>query len=306
MWHNLTRFSIFIVGVFVMLNCQNLTPLKVSDGGKVNLTFNFVGKEITQNDLKKLSAARFTRILIAAYQSGNFLDPRREEEPVTILEIELAPQATRFEGQLNLPAGSDWRLVVSLFEAVDAEAILPGEILEALSYTGRRDGITVLPEKVSEITINLFPVPIPNRRVVLWAGTTGSPTNLSEVLPIGIATMDSLRGIQFDLEFNPPVITTAAVNATELAKNFSDLHFNNLPGKGTRILLFDQTANQTPVVPLVAVTALPEPLLEVILKKTDTTNASNQIIQVSFNNGIVNAPGYRYLEVFAVPGEIHF
>jgi hypothetical protein len=155
------------------------------------------------------------------------------------------------------------------------------------------------------VSIQLYPVPIKGQRVVLW----GLPAVVkfgatSFDFPVGLATRDSLRGIQFDLQFERVGMVTESISISPLGEQFSDYDFNNLSERETRIILFDRTSNRGFMPPVADLCAVPMPLLWAKINLSKVQVRANDRLQIDLKNGRVTIETNFNLAVYAVPGSV--
>jgi hypothetical protein len=101
---------------------------------------------------------------------------------------------------------------------------------------------------VQTVSLTLYPVPVSGRRVVLAAGpASGAPGSGNNLAPITLVSADSLSGIQFDLNFDPAVISPQGV-APAATLPWSNMENNIInSGQALRILMFDSNGRRLPV-----------------------------------------------------------
>lgn len=289
MIHNLKW--LFIALLLVSTGCDQ-TPVNPGRAGMIDLKLNIIGKPVGY--LAK-AAHPFTRLTVEVFTTEN---TAADLAPLAAVTIELDTNTTAFEGRLTLPAGENRFLLAQLYEKSGTTSALAES--SVVSYCGKKNNLSIQAGQVHEITLDLFPAPIRHRRVVFWlesvqpeltAGTTG--------LPVKIATLDSLRGLQFDLVFNPTGVTTDSVSRKEATALFSSIQFNNISG-GTRILLFDQSTQSHWILPLPDACFASVLLFDVRVRLPK----DYEIIQVTMEKVIVSTRNLESLEVFVVPAQI--
>jgi hypothetical protein len=283
----------------VLCACSGQSPVNPETDGLVALELNFVGRPVRTHFLSKTAAHPFTHLMLEIYEKEITADSPADLAPLATATIEIDPAATTFEGRLALPAGDKRVLLARLFEtAGEASALSDSTVV---SYCGKIRDLSILPGQVNEIVLDLFPAPIKHRRVVFWLESVQiSPEANTAQIPVRIATLDSLRGFQFDLAFEPPRVSTDSISKNDAARLFSTIQFNDIPGARTRILMFDQTPGSPWIVPLANACAPPVSLIGVHVRWSE----HQEIIQVTMEQGIVSAQNFKDLEVYAIPAQI--
>ncbi|MCI0514910.1 hypothetical protein L0128_16975 [candidate division KSB1 bacterium] len=300
-------FILFLVAIFDW-GCQNSSPVMPANEGLTQLHLEFVGAPITLPGLTKPTMAEvsgYQKIVIAVYSEGEVTDDLQLRQPLASTEIQLAPNDTAFSGQLLAPVGSKRLFVVQLFEFQSKAASNALDSTLILSYCGRKSGVLIELGKINQVSMQLYPVPIKRQRVVLWGLPSVAKLGATSFeFPVGIATLDSLRGIQFDMQFAREGMETEALSISPLGENFSDYDFNNLNERRTRIVLFDRTSNRGFMLPVADLCAVPMPLLQAKINLAEVPLKANDRLQIDLQNGRVTVAHNFNLAVYAVPGSL--
>ena len=294
MLRNLKYMLIFST-VFVC--CENHSPFGPEADGLVALQLNFLGRPIRSGKLHKLPVHNFSHLMVEIY-SEEITSSTAEISPLATTTIKIDSSATAFEGRLTLPAGEKRFLVVRLFESKQ-DNIAESSVL---SYCGKTRNVSIFPGKSNEVTVDLFPVPIKNRRVVFWLESAQmEPETLVAEVPFLLASLDSIRGIQFDLVFEPAVVRTDSISKNEVTRQFSDILYNETTNQGTRIIMFDQTQNSPWLTPNSDACAAPIALFQLNVR---VTNPTLEAVEMSIERAIVSIRNFEEIEVFAIPARI--
>lgn len=283
--------------LLVSTGCDQ-TPVNPGRAGIIDLKLNFIGRPVSSANLAK-AAHLFTHLTLEVFATESAVNTPNDLAPLAAVTIELDSNATSFEGRLTLPAGENRFLVAKLYEKSGATSALAES--SVVSYCGKKNNLSIQAGQVNEITLDLFPAPIRHRRVVFWVESVQAELarNTAEI-PVKIATLDSLRGLQFDLVFDPPDVTTDSVSRKEAAGLFSTVQFNDIPNRGVRILLFDQTTNSRWILPLSSPCFAPVLLFGVQVRLPE----AYEIIQVTMEEIIVSTQNLKNLEIYVVPAQI--
>jgi len=235
-----------LIALMLLLNCGQ-GPNAPEETGALQIHFQIADYAVLNPELlrKHSQATAFSRIELAVYHAGTQSVSAISAEPIAWLELNLAPSDTAFKGILKVPAGADHLLIARLFEALPEENNPGAAELSTLSFCGRQQ-ITVTPGTTVEAEVRLFPVPIRNERIVLHLGPAEINTESRRVdIPLAIANLDSLRGIQFDLLASP--ISLAAPTIVPLGRLLafdrieSSLLASHSDFLQLRVLIFDQS-----------------------------------------------------------------
>lgn len=303
------RYS-FLYIIFVIIihaTCTN-NPNTPNDFGAINLNFNIVGHKISEANslMKPLEWQAFTRLIIEVFSSALVTDNLSNLESIAQLELQLSPNDTSFEGRLEVPAGEDQLLVAKLFQAnflSPAEAV---DVSETLTFCGRKK-ISVTAGATVEVNVDLYPVPIRGKRVVIHIGSIELKTNDAlKFLPLSVANLDSLRGVQFDMYLDSRYLKLNSVQKTERTATFSDANFNYLASYNdeARILLFDKTEGAV-LLPVEEACVVPEPAVNLgISSSAEAEVADNRLIPLTISRAIVTSTAFKTLEVWIKDGEI--
>ncbi len=187
-----------------------------------------------ENALARASAAaQVTRVEIYVISENDTL--ARATEPI-------AAGAQQFSASLEVPAGEDRRVIVEAWDDAGVESTA------GLILRGIQTQIDVVPEAVQVVPLTLYPVPLSGRRVVLALGSaSGVPGSSSNLMPLTLISADSLSGMQFDLNFDPAVISPQRlVPLAALPWNHAESNVVS-NGQSLRILMFDGNGRRLPV-----------------------------------------------------------
>lgn len=297
---NKQYFKYFLIFLLVAGSCDHRSPVNPENAAELALQLNFRGYPVRNGAVQKISNRVFTHLTVEIY-ADEFTPTRAfEVTPIAASTIEIDSASTAFEGRLTLPAGENRFLLARLFESLDDSMTILDST--AVSYCGKVRDLTIHAGQINEITLDLFPVPIKNRRVVfsIESAPIDAEYQTAEI-PVRLASLDSIRGIQFDLTFEPSVAATDSMTKAEATLPFSNVQFNDLPTGGTRFLVFDQTANSPWLVPLGTACADPTPLFKIHVNITDP---NQEIIQISMERAVVSPQNFAELDVFVIPGRI--
>ncbi len=289
------------------LHCGRPAPLSANGAAVFDLRLSFAGKKVggVKTSLGKTgnmvsSPLAFSKLVFRVLDGP--------EGPVIAGDsIRFAPGALRFRTELLIPAGENRVLEVSAFENLDINADQRFE--EVRSFSARQTGITVPKDDTVRIPLTLFPLSIPDFRVVLdvgdGAGAIGSPGN---PVTIGLANHDNLRGLQFDLVYNGSLLEADAVNGTARLANFSNIVARNLSGPSQtqnayRIIVIDQGPPPGEIPPSAGVN-VPEPIINVLFKVNPLAQARQDTLRIvaatATNTALKNFEVYVVDGIFAV------
>lgn len=299
------KISAILLALYLMA-CQNQAPISPGNSALIELRLNLIGEQITQPGFLKYSPSNFTRLNVLVYAEGAVTDCLDEREPLVTKALEISPDDGTFEGILTVPAGENRLFVVKLFEQSLADTGITVNPTVFLSYCGRQAGVSIQTGEVHTISVDLYPVPVQQKRVVFWVYSVSLAVDSSRIsLPIGVATLDSLRGLQFDLRANPSIVKIDSVYAAETGPQFSNLLFNHIPEQGDRVIIFDQTNRYHALPPVYDACAVPIPafLLDVTLDTEQIYETS--LIDIFLQSGVVSVKDFHNLEVYAIDGQIN-
>jgi hypothetical protein len=285
------------------LHCGAPAPLSANGAAVFELQLSFAGKKVgdVKTSLGKTgnmvsSPLAFTKLVFRVLDGP--------EGPVIAGDsIRLAPSDLRFRTELIIPAGENRVLEVSAFENLDINADERFE--EVPSFTARKTGITVPKDDTVRIPLTLFPLSIPNFRVVLdvgdGAGAIGSPGN---PITIGLANHDNLRGLQFDLVYNGSLLEAETLSGMARLARFSNIVARNLSGPSQtqnayRIIVIDQGPPPSEIPPSARV-SVPEPIISVLFKVNPLAQARQDTLRITAATATNTA--LRNFEVYVVDG----
>lgn len=292
-------FNILILLIFIAAGCVKQPVTPPGNLGQIELKLNFHGEAITQPEFSKRTAAAgayFSKMLIDIYETGTQTECLNEVMPFLTTELEIDMATGTFAGEFEVPAGNDRLLRLRLYETA-----LTGDSTQTLTYAGRRAGVEIAVDQINEIEMDLYPVPIKNKRIVLWVDPLQEIPDQSLLsVPVAVATADSLLGFQFDVEFIPADMEIEELQKTALSENFSDIHFNPVSEQSTRVVIFDRTDRRNALQPTCDVTAVPEPFVYLKTRSLDESVVGSTNYSISLQNGVVNTIDFLPLEVWAV------
>jgi len=295
-------FLMLVAGLF-RLHCGNSAPFSGNGAAVVELQLSFAGKKVGRvaPDLgkngKMISGAPVITKLVFRVLDGP------AGEVIASDSIRLAPGELRFRTALIVPTGDDRMLEVTAFENLDINADQRFE--EVRSYLARQTGITISKDDTVKTPLPLFPLSIPDFRVVLdvgdGGGIIGSPGN---PVMIGLANHDHLRGLQFDLVYNGSVLAADTLNGIARLARFSNIVARNLAGpaqtlKAYRIIIIDQDRPPREIPPSPGVN-VPEPIVSVLFKVNPLARVRQdtlRIIAATVTNAVL-----KNFEVYVVDG----
>lgn len=292
--------------VLLFFNCQTNMSVDPSKIAHTIVNVQFTGFEITDLSINKsrMNPLAFEKIVIEVFEMGQVTDNLTRNQPMCRTEIDIEPGSSTFEGTIEVPAGENRLFIGKLFEK--PTQIIPGEqdTLSFISYCGRQAGVKIEIDRLNEVILQLYPVPIHGKRIVLWTWPITIKADKIPPVPIGIATLDTLRGIQFDVDFNPQVLQIQSIEKTPVFDAFSDIYFNYINEIGTRIVTFNQTEQRNILYPVVDLCAEPSSFLNLNLMTVPGQSLNIQKIDLILKNARVSALNYVPLEVFLVPAVI--
>ena len=216
------------------------------------------------------------------------------EDTLSRATVTVSPGASEFSAELEVPAGDDRRIVVEVWSD---SAALPdaGSVLE---YRGVRPHVSIVPNASQEVGITLYPLPIAGERVVMIAGSAGGASgSQGNQAPVLLITSDSIRALQFDLQFEGDLIVPDSVVQGE-ANTLANLESNLVStdrGEALRCLLFDNSGQILP--PLADPTALLA--VEFRVNSTASRGDSSNVVLTDF---VVLNARREQLQVISIPG----
>lgn len=290
--------GILLILLIVLMNCQTHIPVEPFQMVPTIVNVQFNGYEITDRYLSKSGshqASAFEKIKIEVYDIGQVTDNITQNQPIAVTEISIAAGATTFEGKIEVPAGKNRLFIGKLYEKTVQDT------LAFISYAGRQGGVAIEIDRLNEVTLPLYPVPIRGKRVVLWTWPVTIKANNIPPVMVGITTQDTLRGIQFDVDFNPPVLQIQAIDTTALSSRISEIYFSNFQDVGTRIVAFSQSAQRDILFPVGDISAEPLAFMKMNLMIRPGQPLNIEKIGLIFKNARISALNYVPLDVFFVP-----
>ncbi len=302
------NFAGVLISFFLFfLNCQTPLPVDPSSTAQTIVKVQFNGVEITDLNLHKSGLnclLAYEKIVIEVYETGLVTDNLMLNQPISKTEIVIEPGSNTFEGRLEVPAGKNRLFIGKLFEKPTQGAVGQQDTLSFISYCGRQAGVTIEINQLNEVVLQLYPVPIRGKRIVLWTWPVTIKAGIIPPVAMGISTMDTLRGIQFDVDFKPQVLRIQSIEGTLLSGMVSDFYFNDISEVGTRIVAFNRTEQRNIVFPIIDPCAEPFSFLRINLKTISGQSLTVQKIDLILKNARISALNYVPLEVFFIPAAI--
>lgn len=249
------------------LHCVRQDPLSANDAAILDLRLSFAGRKVSgiTRGLGKTgglvsAAPNITKLVFRVLDAAGQL-------VVPIDSIIIAPVDHRPRKDLIVPVGTGRVLEVVAFENLDINA--DQRLEEVRTFFARQTDITIPRDDTVRVSLTLFPLSIPNFRVVLdvgdGAGGIGSSGN---PVTISLANQDNLRGLQFDLLYNAGLLEADTLNRAARLARFSNITPKNLAGpsprhKAYRVIIFDQGTPVNEITPSTSGND-PEPILTVL------------------------------------------
>jgi hypothetical protein len=276
---------------------QRSQPLSPQGDAAISLRLAFHGRLLSRPaDLGKgaqtAAMQRVSRIVVRVFASA--------EDTVALdsVVIALDPGQQTFRENLTAPTGTGRVVEADAFEEFFDE----GEnSFFALTWRGRKTGINVLRSDTVRATVDLFPVPIPGQRVILdvgdGSGTRGSTGN---AVPIALANLDRIRGLQFDLLYNNDIVDPARFNPLGRIAGFNGIRAETVLDRTEsrlvyRVIIFDQSNPPGEIAP-VGRTLEPETIAQILFNVASGTGAATDTLKLV--SGVATTADLQNLEVF--------
>lgn len=293
----------------IMYSSCDKNPGTPDGAGAINVNFQIVGHPVPGKSLlmKPTQSQVFTKVIIDVYSSGSAAVASETDKPVAHLELKLEPDDTTFEGKLQVPAGKQL-VVARLYQADGISGI---NSAEELVFCGQQS-VSIRAGSTTEVNIDLYAIPIKGRRVVIHIGTVDMTSDeSSKFLPVSIANLDSLRGIQFDLHLKSKyeISETISIHKTERTASLSNINYSILSASANslliRILLYDRNEGAI-LLPVTDPCATPDPVIQLGFQlATETVIIDDHSLEIFITNALVTSNTFTPLEVWAVDGEIN-
>jgi len=290
----ISNILIALLPVIFMTTCaKRSNPLLPTGSGNLGIQLSFKGRNITKADaLGKLSSTlsgnqAINKIVIRVLESVN-------GNTLALTEIDIQPGQESFAADLTVPTGEN--------RIIEVEALEQFNNSSTITYRGRRDSIRVPVDSTITVSIEIFPIPIPDRRIVLYVGDgSGMPGSQGNRVGISLTNLNSVRGIQFDLIYNGNSFLPDTVDGSDIINSFSNIEARILDSGRYRVLIFDQNSNPPAEIPPVTDTLSPVPLVDILMNVNIQTSAG-VTETLRLENAVATDSNLNNLEVFAVPG----
>jgi hypothetical protein len=237
----MTRFLIIIAALgLILTGCFRHAPTGSNQPAALALQLRIANWTLLQPQQEHALAraravAQITRVEI-------YVTSARDTLAHTTVAV--APGADEFSTSLEVPAGENRRIIVEAWDDIGSET----EAVAGLVLRGIQTDITIVPEVALTVPLTLYPIPLSGRRVVLAAGSaSGALGSSGNFVPLTLVSADSLSGMQFDLSFDPAVISPQRVLA-DAALPWREVPSNPVNnGRSLRVLMFDSNGRRLPV-----------------------------------------------------------
>lgn len=212
--------------------------------------------------------------------------------------IRIPPGDSTFSAALDVAPGEDRRIVVEAWtDNLGVESLL--------EYRGVTSGVQIESGVEQHVTVTLFPLAIPGRRVVMIAGNgVGAPGANRNLVPFSVISADSLRALQLDVHANVNNNAQGFGLSPRDATRDAGLPLQNLESNiiatagipTLRILLFDEAGRTLPP------KDEPNRLFDVNFQVNPQV-APGTIYRIWISNVVVRAAGNNQLEVLSLDGQ---
>lgn len=203
-----------------------------------------------------------------------------------------------FSASLEVEPGEDRRVVVEAWsDNIESESLL--------EYRGVASGVRIESGIEQRVTVTLFPLAIPGRRVVMIAGDgAGAPGTNRNLVPFSVISADELRALQVDVHANMNnnvegfgLSPRDATREENLPLQSLDSNVINTTGIPTlRVVLFDDTGRILPP------HEEPIQLFEVSFQVNPQIAVGTRY-RIWMSNIVVRAAGNNQLEVLSLDGQ---
>jgi hypothetical protein len=223
-----------------MMGCFEQSPTGANRPAGIALQLRVAKWALLQPDQEKAIArasalAQITRVEVYV---------TLEDDTLAHASVPISPGAEEFSASLEVPAGENRRIIVEAWDDLGSE----GGSVAGLILRGIQTNVTIVAEEVQGVPLTLYPIPIAGRRVVLATGSaSGVAGSSGNWVPFTLVSADSLSGIQFDLNFDPAVISPQGV-VPDAALPWSTVESNLINnGQTLRVLMFDSNGGRLPI-----------------------------------------------------------
>ncbi len=289
-----------------MTSCSKVSdPYSPDQSAKLNISLNFPGRYTAGHSalgsslnsyLAKNINAVITKITIDVFDGTS-------SESIASADAVINIENRTFSAELDVPVGEERIVEVRIFESfAEASGV---NLLDTNTWIGRESGVSIEPNITTNLEIDLYPLPVKGRRVVVQvsngSGTQGSRGNPVE---ISISNLDNLRGVQFDLIYNRIILQPESVSVGQNLTNFrvdAEVLSTVIGGNGVyRIIVFSDN-NASAEIPVVDKADNFEPLLIVNFQVLNTGGGSSQLL-IDDINSVVTDSNYNLYQLFSIGG----
>lgn len=282
-----------LTAVISGLACSSSQPT-ASSRANLALQLEFIQGVLHQGEagnhlLKSANIQQVNRIEIYVFFADDTLVHRA---------IRIPPGDSTFAAALDVAPGEDRRIVVEAWsDNLEAESLL--------EYRGVTSGVRIESGIEQHVTVTLFPLAIPGRRVVMIAGRgAGAPGANRNPVPFSVISADSLRALQLDVHANVNNNAEEFGLSPRGATRDAGLPLQNLESNiittaanpTLRILLFDEAGRTLPP------KDEPNRLFEVNFQVNPQV-APGTVFRIWVSNVAVRAAGNNQLEVLSLDGQ---
>lgn len=221
-----------------------------------------------------------------------------DQDTLAHTTIRIPPGDSTFSASLDVTPGEDRRIVVEAW----SDDLEVGSLLE---YRGVTSGVQIESGVEQHVTVTLFPLAIPGRRVVMIAGSgAGAAGANRNLVPFSVISADDLRAVQLDVHANvnnnAEGFGLSPRDATrDVGLPLQNLDSNIIATTGPptlRVVLFDDAGRTLPP------QEKPSRLFEVNFQ-VNSQVAPGTIYRIWISNVAVRAAGNNQLEVLSLDGQ---
>ncbi len=244
------------------MRCSEQPTACRTNQGNISLQFKLLGLNITKDaESAKASGCtdglhkecRFQNVLVRVLNSTR-------EDTIASSDADINEQDSTFYCELKVPIGSNMLLEADVYEQFsDQSSFSP---LGFRSWSGSHSPIVIDGVNPVTIEVEMFPVPISGRRVVL-AYRSGMATNEKQLtLEISLLNLDFIKGVQLDIIYDnrflglPLTQVTARTEHFKIEaetlkqtseQNYSIFRLLLFDERGSSILPIDENENSAPI-----------------------------------------------------------
>lgn len=221
-----------------------------------------------------------------------------EKDTLAHTTIRIPRGDSTFSASLDVTPGEERRIVVEAWsDNLETESLL--------EYRGVALGVQIESGIAQHVTITLFPLAIPGRRVVMIAGSgAGAPGANRNPVPFSVISADSLRALQLDVHANMQNNTTGFGLSPRDATRDEILPLQNFDSNviattglpTLRLVLFDDAGRILP--PQEESRRLFEVNFQI-----NSQVAPGTIYRIWVSNVVVRAAGNNQLDVLSLDGQ---